>query len=462
MTVMSSTYHALVMCFATFPIAAQIDWQQVANTNAPAPLCGSSWDSDRDVLVTYGGTINGIAQFQTKEWNGTSWNTATTVASPVPCSRVAMAYDEARGETVLFGGGDIGQFLSSTWTYDGTNWTLRSPATVPAGRSGAAMVYDRSRQVIVMFGGFRANGQDFNETWEWDGTNWSLRSVLLAPSARGAHRMVYDTANSRVLMCGGYSTPQQTTLADCWAFNGNTWSLMASLPGTRCDQAMVYDPTRRRVMLFGGLRIQGGQLTDLGDTLEFDGNWTARTPPTPVPTAGSGGACAFDTLTNRMLLAGGTGTGTGISQQTWLCGPVQPASASEFGVGCFVTNGIRLEPRTMPYAGLPFEQAIVAASPAAAIGLVVFGTSDALWGSVSLPFDMSVIGAPSCSLLVSLDVSSTVLLTGGAGTTTWQIPNLSALAGLTFFTQGAALDPTSPLPFQVDMTAALQLVLGNP
>jgi hypothetical protein len=123
---------------------------------------------------------------------------------------------------------------------------------------------------------------------------------------------------------------------------------------------------------------------------------------------------------------------------------------------------VDLKELSLPYIGLPFEQQIIDASPTAAIGLVIFGGSNTIWNGQPLPFDLTAIGAPGCSLLVSLDVAVTVLLTNGSGIATWNLPNLASAVGFQFFTQGVVLDPSSPLPFQVDMTSARQLVIGNP
>ncbi|HEB52304.1 MAG TPA: hypothetical protein ENI87_03505 [bacterium] len=449
---------ALLLPAAT--ATAQVNWQLLATGNPPGTNGGAAWDSVRNVLVTYGGESNGIALGATREWNGTTWTTMNPANPPVPVGRPAMAYDAARQVVVMFGGVNGGTFLNQTLTWDGTDWTAMSPATLPSSRAGAAMAYDAARQVVVMFGGFGPGQADRGDTWEWDGSDWTLRANT-GPSPRGAHRMVYDSANGYVVLAGGYRTANQATVADTWTWNGSSWTQRASLPTTLCDQALAYDPTRQVVMLFGGLNIANGVLTDLGDTLEFDGTWTQRTPTTVGPTPRNGTAAAFDPVNNRMLVAGGSSTFSGFLQ-TWSYGPVQPATASEFGIGCFVTAGVRTVPKNLPYTSRPFHQEIVDASPAAAIGLMVFGVSDTLWNGVPLPLDLTSIGAPTCSLLVSLDVALTVNLTGGAGTLTWNLPNTPSAAGAQFFTQGVVLDPTSPLSFPIDLTPAWRFTIGNP
>ncbi|MCK5943458.1 MAG: hypothetical protein KAI24_15865 [Planctomycetes bacterium] len=439
---------------------SQVNWTLAQGANAPPPFSGSCWDSNRGVLVAYGGNVSGVPVSTMREWDGAAWANLSPSPRPSPRGRPALAFDEARNETVLFGGLPVSQ--PETWTWNGSSWTQESPANQPSVRFGAAAAYDPLRQVVVLFGGFVPSGVDTNETWEWDGNNWTQRTPAGAvPTARGAHRMVWDASRGACVVVGGFSTPQNNTLSDVWSWDGNSWTAEPSLPGTMCDQAMCYDPTRQRIIVHSGLRITNGVFSDLSDTLELDNTWTVRATA-QAPMDRNSAASAWDPVRGVFVSGGGsTSTGT-LLTDTWTYSPVSPATMTAFGFGCVVTNGARLEERSLPYIGLPFEQAIVDASPAAAVGLVVFGGSNTTWGGTPLPLDLNSIGAPSCSLLVSLDVAVTVLLSNGAGSTTWNLPNLPAAVGSMFYTQGVVLDPTSPLPFQIDATSGRAFTIGNP
>jgi hypothetical protein len=452
----------VALCAVTFvgAVPCQVNWSLAQPGNAPPPFGGSCWDSQREVLVAFGGEVAGIPVFTMREWDGVSWTDRSPSPRPTPRSRPALAYDEARGEAVLFGG--VPTPVPETWTWDGSAWTQRSPANQPSVRFGAAAAYDPVREVVVLFGGFVPSGQDTDEVWEWDGVDWSLRTTSgPGPVGRGAHRMVWDGARGACVVVGGFSTPQNTTLADVWQWDGATWTQLASTPGSLCDQAMAYDPTRRRVLVHGGLRITGGNFTDLADTLEFDGAWTVRATAAQ-PTARNATAGAWDTARGEFVTGGGTVALGALLSDTWTYRPVAPASVAPFGIGCFVTYGVELEERSLPYVGLPFEQAVVGASPAAAVGVVAFGLSNTAWSGAPLPLDLGVVGAPTCSLLVSLDVSLPMLLSGGQGAVTWTLPNVPAAIGSSFYTQGVVLDPTSPLPLQIDATGGRAFVIGSP
>jgi len=461
---MQLTVTRYVAAFAVLTSAtalAQTTWTTASSSGAPAPDGGSAWDSARGRLVAFGGQLGATQQNSTREWNGTSWQTVVTSNTPSPRTRPAMAFDEARGVTVLFGGGS--SFGNDTWTYNGTTWTQANPSSVPPARFGSALAYDKLRQVVVMFGGFVPSGQDANDVWEWDGTNWSQRLPGGSqPARRGAHRMVFDESINQVVLVGGFRTPINRTVADTWSWNGTSWTQYTDLPGAsnaRCDQAMDYDQARQRIVLYGGTFILSGSQTQLSDTWEWSGGtWTQRTPTQNVLGTRANATAAYVPSLSALLVAGGNAVPGFPANNTAYYRSVTMGSANSFGVPCAVTNGVELEIATQPYLGLPFTQRIVNASPSAIIGLLVFGASLQTTGGIPL----GSIGAPGCTAYATGEVLSTIILTNGAGELTWNIPNLPTAAGYSFGTQGVVLDPTSPLPLQLDMTAGRQCSIGNP
>lgn len=100
--------------------------------------------------------------------------------------------------------------------------------------------------------------------------------------------------------------------ADCQSAQ---WSqAQVSEPSGRADHAMVLDPERNRVVLFGG---QAGAVGYFGDTWEFDGlNWALRNPPSG-PSSRSHAAIVFDAQRHRSFLFGGW-DGTAAFQDVWV------------------------------------------------------------------------------------------------------------------------------------------------
>ncbi|MEO6596175.1 MAG: hypothetical protein ABIP94_15615 [Planctomycetota bacterium] len=115
-----------------------------------------------------------------------------------------------------------------------------------------------------------------------------------------------------------------------------------------------------------------------------------------------------------------------------------------YGLGCAGTLGIPVLSAlngSRPVLSTTF-QAQLAGLPLN-VGLMAWGFSDTLWGTVPLPFDLASIGMPGCPL--QLDPVNLDLLLGASGSALWSaaIPSSSTFMGAEFFTQGVSLDPTA-------------------
>src|SRR6185369_16639469 len=121
--------------------------------NAPSPprlpACGMAYDSDRHVIVLFGGSSDSGTLADTWEYDGAAWTQRTLSPSPSLRHSFGMVYDSARHRTLLFGGTPNSGSLADTWEYDGTAWTQRTAPGVP-GRSGCAMAYDAVHQHTVL------------------------------------------------------------------------------------------------------------------------------------------------------------------------------------------------------------------------------------------------------------------------------------------------------------------------
>jgi hypothetical protein len=117
----------------------------------------------------------------------------------------------------------------------------------------------------------------------------------------------YDQANKRVVLFGGGNAQTPRGDVGTWTYTpaSNTWAqLNLDLqPPARANSALVYDPVNRKVVLFGGDRLN--QL--VADTWIFDGiKWEQRMPPiSPSPRAGH--AMLWLPKAQKILLLGGYG-----------------------------------------------------------------------------------------------------------------------------------------------------------
>ena len=116
-----------------------------------------------------------------------------------------------------------------------------------------------------------------------------------------------------------------------------------------------------------------------------------------------------------------------------IMGPVEA-----FGGGC---SGLRQGWLNGPEVGSSAFQLRLEGGPGFAPALLITGASNTSWLGVPLPFDMALLGAPGCDLLVSVGPTVPALL-NAAGTLTLNapIPNEPSLTGARLFTQWAVLD----------------------
>ena len=79
----------------------------------------------------------------------------------------------------------------------------------------------------------------------------------------------------------------------------------------------------------------------------------------------------------------------------------------------------------------------------AAFGFI--GASRTTWGALSLPLELSLLGAPGCSLYTGVGLVVPLTVTAGVASWSIPIPLNASLVGQSFFTQGIlAGDPINP------------------
>ena len=297
-----------------------------------------------DVVLFGGGTTAGTLSGVTYHFNtgGADW-TAGAETGPIARSYHAMAFDEKNGRVLLFGGWDPTAACAGasngccrdTWSWYGNAWTQVSTAG-PSARCGHTMAYDTERQQVVLFGGRTkydcgTTACEVNDTWAWNGTAWASVTTTSPPSARSGHAMAYDSTRRRLVVFGGRvdvgaaagTCPDGSAadsngiclLKDVYELNNTTWTQAAGSPPTaRFGAAMVYDPSRRNLLMWGGQAVtacDGPGANACRQFHTFDGTlW--RTPAiateaSPFATAGSGVALEYVPWSRSLVLADESG-----------------------------------------------------------------------------------------------------------------------------------------------------------
>jgi hypothetical protein len=316
--------------FGALMAAGQDNWVQPTPATSPSPRYGAvmAYDTLHQQVVLFGGEAI-VGKFSepvndTWLWNGAAgtWTQASPVHSPPVRTYAQCAYDEARQQLVLFGGADsTGAYLADTWVWDGTDWTQESPSTKPPARYESAMVYDEIRQQVMMFGG---SGPDlFADTWVWDGTNWTQKHPVNSPVDRDLPIMAYDVARQQTVLYGGSDSGVGTgiygLLGDTWVWDGTNWTQKtpATNPPLGGGGALAYDSALQEVVLFGGFDANAN---DIPGTWVWNGiTWAALNVSTNPPSRDSGSnQMAYDASQQQMVLFGGSSNSTGTLGDTWI------------------------------------------------------------------------------------------------------------------------------------------------
>jgi hypothetical protein len=118
-----------------------------------------------------------------------------------------------------------------------------------------------------------------------------------------------------------------------------------------------------------------------------------------------------------------------------------PAGYTVFGTACAGSAGVpSLQPNEMPQMSLPFSLSLSNLRPQSSAAMLL-GVSRTQLGTLTLPLDLTSLGAPGCSLYTN-DTMIFAVATGN-GSTTWgfTMPYLPAMEGFTFYNQLLVLDP---------------------
>lgn len=271
-------------------------------------------DLARNRMLVFGGQSNSSNRTYTELWalpldNSWTWTQLAIADSQSPPNGMSDAiYDPIRDRIVAFG------YNSAVWTLPLSGalaWQQIFPAgTPPSQRDGQRVIYDPIRDRAVMFGGAGPDGIDygqdgpplFNDVWTLslgDHPTWTqLFPSGGPPMGRGAHALVYDPVRDRMIVYGGLLGGYNNYLEDTWALSlgqNPAWVPLTD-PNSPASAPTVgglgrglyyvsaaYDPFRDRLLVFGG----AGQEVTTNDVwaLPLSGTaiWTRMVPDGVLP-----------------------------------------------------------------------------------------------------------------------------------------------------------------------------------
>ena len=278
------------------------------------------YDESRKAIVLTGGStqLDGGSRYDffNDLWvfDGTKWTPMEPSGNRL--SGATLAYDTKRGRVVSFGGFSGTASLPDVRMLEANTWKgIGEHTAMPAAEAG--FIYDTEHDRFFAFGGSGGRGRTYGDTWQYDGTTWTNLNVS-GPAARQAHVMVFDPARKRTVVFGGMGLSQAgqrpPLLGDTWEFDGMSWKRVdAQGPSPRSGAGVTYDSKRRLVILFGGADSAGFK----GDTWSWDGNkWKQIAASGPEPRVM--GYIAYDKARDRVVLFGGRkGFPDGDLADTW-------------------------------------------------------------------------------------------------------------------------------------------------
>jgi len=241
--------------------AAPIRWTRVDGEGPPARIISAlAPDPSSGHLLLFGGDRFRSAPIgDTWEFDGVHWRQVDSTG-PVPRYGHGAVGAAAWGGVVIFGGYNKRDTLhADLWVRRPGGWDRLTPepgGSAPAPRRSPGAAFDIDRERLVINNGFGGLGRDqahvfHADTWEFDGRRWSL-AARDGPEPRYGNAMIYDPVRKVVLLFGGNDHADHI-YGDTWTWDGKRWSrLDVTGPSRRGGAQLVWDPDGLRVILFGG------------------------------------------------------------------------------------------------------------------------------------------------------------------------------------------------------------------
>ena len=291
-------------------------WELVApETAGPAgrAMHAACFDPIRRRMIVHGGNGNGSLDdvWELDLANGASWVRIHPENEPPPRGEYSGVYDEARRRLVALNVAD-----GHVWVLDPDGWRmLPTSGLQPVPRYGTA-VLDSDQQRMLVFGG-ASESRYLNDVWAFSlvSETWSrIEAAGTPPTPRLGHSAIYDPVRKRMIVYGGVDS-LHNALGDLWELDftpSPSWlpiGAQGGPPTPRLAHSAIYDPVRDAMVIFGGHdRPSPGPPTYFSDvwTLSLSGTHTWIPLGSSLPGPRGDHVAAFDPIGDRMVVFGGT------------------------------------------------------------------------------------------------------------------------------------------------------------
>ncbi len=231
-------------------------WEERASPGFSRVWSSIAYDSESDLLVTYGGYTEFWGTQTSETWiydyNADQWQNKQPTTRPTAMLGHQMAYYDSLDRIILYGGfyfdgaeNDYPQ--SETWSYDinSNTWTNLQTVIHPQKVAFHSMAYDSESDKIILFGGMLSSNAKVQETWTYDFTanNWTNLQPTIQPPATAFHSMVYDAESDQIILFGGETSTGASDAIWLYDYNTNEWwkKYPTSAPPASILRPIAYD-----------------------------------------------------------------------------------------------------------------------------------------------------------------------------------------------------------------------------
>lgn len=332
-------------------------WKQLAPSGAVPSARESStaiYDSVNNVMTIYAGDARGnqLGDVWTlTNANGNGGTPAWKMLSPTgtaPMTRTShtAVYDSAGNRMIVFGGLHGKSDLGDTWALTSANGLGGTPAWSQLKIRGTgpvlahhSAVYNASNNNMNLFGGTGTQAKLATTDHYFTLTNangtgsgspkWSVDG----PAVRYLHSAFYDAGNNSLTIFGGAHSQSALLYNDVWqqanviGSNSLHWVNFALANGAprptpRYGHAGVWDSATNRMMMFGGFQSNPSKCVNdywiLQSANQAGGFWLQVSVKGTGPTARWLQASAYDSISNSLIVFGGSNCATTFDGDVWV------------------------------------------------------------------------------------------------------------------------------------------------
>jgi hypothetical protein len=341
-------------------------WRKLATFGTPPATreCSTAvYDSTNNVLIIYGGDVNGVDfgdVWVLSNANGTGGSAVWSQLSPTgtaPMARTghSAVYDSVHDRMTIFGGFYKTTTLSDTFVLTFANgiggtpsWTKITPTGTAPTLGYHTAVYDSSANAMYVFAGsssakkLAADDHAFIlRNANGSGTSAWTRG---GPATRYAQSMFYDSVSNGMFVFAGQHALTNTNFNDYWELNGaigsnnlNWVSVVVSgtHPANRGGHIGIYDSGSNRLMVFGGAKGFPAPcandywvMTGANNVVGAKPTWISKTIAGTLPAARSHHTGVYDPTTNRLIVFGGFNCQSAYFNDVWVLSNANALSAA--------------------------------------------------------------------------------------------------------------------------------------